>query len=103
VRTLNRTLKRASQSWSTGKVGMYGKSYDGVTGLIGVNHRPPGLAAVVSQEPVYLTYTRPDTIQGDPGRQLADYLSETITVPPETMRDSVSSSFQLPPRQRPRP
>ena len=35
---------------------MYGKSYDGVTGLIGVNHRPPGLAAVVSQEPVYDLY-----------------------------------------------
>ena len=26
----------ASQPWSTGKVGMYGKSYDGVTGLIGI-------------------------------------------------------------------
>jgi predicted acyl esterase len=46
----------ASQPWSTGKVGMYGKSYDGVTGLIGVNRRPPGLAAVVSQEPVYDLY-----------------------------------------------
>ena len=32
----------ASQPWSTGKVGMYGKSYDGVTGLIGVNQRPEG-------------------------------------------------------------
>ena len=46
----------ASQPWSTGKVGMYGKSYDGVTGLIGVNRRPPGLKAVVSQEPVYDLY-----------------------------------------------
>ncbi len=46
----------ASQSWSTGKVGMYGKSYDGVTGLVGVNRRPDGLAAVVSQEPVYDLY-----------------------------------------------
>ena len=35
---------------------MYGKSYDGVTGLIGVAQRPPGLAAVVSQEPVYDLY-----------------------------------------------
>ena len=33
----------ASQPWSTGKVGMYGKSYDGVTGLIGANHHPDGL------------------------------------------------------------
>ena len=35
---------------------MYGKSYDGVTGLIGVNEQPPGLKAVVSQEPVYDLY-----------------------------------------------
>ena len=46
----------ANQPWSTGKVGMYGKSYDGVTGLIGVNEQPPGLRAVVSQEPVYDLY-----------------------------------------------
>jgi uncharacterized protein len=46
----------ASQPWSTGKVGMYGKSYDALTGLIGVDKRPPGLAAVVSQEPVYDDY-----------------------------------------------
>src|SRR3954469_24226129 len=46
----------ASQPWSTGKVGMYGKSYDGVTGLIGANHHPDGLDAVVSQEPVYDLY-----------------------------------------------
>jgi hypothetical protein len=51
----------------------------------------------------FLTYQRTDTIQGDPGTQLEDYLSETITVPPETMRDSVSSSFQLPPPHQPRP
>ena len=46
----------AGQKWSTGAVGMYGKSYDGVTGLIGANHSPPGLKAVVSQEPVYDLY-----------------------------------------------
>src|SRR3954469_14188636 len=46
----------AKQPWSTGNVGMYGKSYDGVTGLIGLIHQPPGLAAVVSQEPVYDLY-----------------------------------------------
>src|SRR5215218_2117898 len=36
----------AGQKWSTGAVGMYGKSYDGVTGLVGVNKRPQGLKAV---------------------------------------------------------
>jgi hypothetical protein len=35
---------------------MYGKSYDGVTGLIGTALKPQGLAAVVSQEPVYDLY-----------------------------------------------
>ncbi len=46
----------AGQPWSTGKVGMYGKSYDALTGLIGVDQQPKGLAAVVSQEPVYDDY-----------------------------------------------
>ena len=31
-----RSSGRASQPWSSGHVGMYGKSYDGVTGLMGV-------------------------------------------------------------------
>jgi putative CocE/NonD family hydrolase len=46
----------ASQPWSTGHVGMYGKSYDALTGLIGVDKQPAGLDAVVSQEPVYDNY-----------------------------------------------
>jgi uncharacterized protein len=46
----------ASQPWSTGKVGMYGKSYDGVTGLVGLLREPRGLAAVIAQEPVYDLY-----------------------------------------------
>src|SRR4051812_12523454 len=46
----------ASQPWSTGRVGMYGKSYDAVTGLIGAVSKPKGLAAVVAQEPVYDLY-----------------------------------------------
>ena len=46
----------ASQPWSTGKVGMYGKSYDGWTGLMGLVQKPKGLAAVVAMEPVYDGY-----------------------------------------------
>jgi putative CocE/NonD family hydrolase len=46
----------ASQRWSTGKVGMYGKSYDAVTGLVGNNLRLPALKAVVAQEPVWNMY-----------------------------------------------
>jgi uncharacterized protein len=46
----------AEQPWSTGKVGMYGKSYDGVTGLMGIIQQPKGLSAVIAQEPVYDLY-----------------------------------------------
>jgi predicted acyl esterase len=49
----------------------------------------------------FLSRARTQTIQGNPGTQLAGYLDETITVPPETMRDSVTSSFALPPEQTP--
>jgi putative CocE/NonD family hydrolase len=46
----------SGQPWSTGSVGMYGKSYDAVTGLIGEAKEPTGLKAIVSQEPVYDLY-----------------------------------------------
>ncbi|MEU0833470.1 CocE/NonD family hydrolase [Streptomyces sp. NPDC005969] len=46
----------ASQSWSTGAVGMYGKSYDAVTGLIGNNLKQSPLKAVVAQEPLWDMY-----------------------------------------------
>src|SRR4051794_13874389 len=65
----------ASQSWSTGKVGMYGKSYDGVTGLIGANHHPAGLGAVVSQEPVYDLYRY---LYGDGIRRLNSVLTPAL-------------------------
>ncbi len=46
----------AQQPWSTGKVGLFGKSYDAWTGLMGIAQRPKGLAAVVAMEPVYSGY-----------------------------------------------
>ena len=42
----------ASQPWSNGRVGMYGKSYDGNTGVVGAALRPKGLHAVVAQQVV---------------------------------------------------
>ena len=65
----------ARQSWSNGKVGMYGKSYDALTGLVGVNHRPAGLAAVVSQEPVYDDYRY---LYGDGIRRLNSALTPAL-------------------------
>lgn len=46
----------AAQKWSTGKVGMYGKSYDAVTGLVGNDLKQKSLKAVVAQEPVWDMY-----------------------------------------------
>ncbi|MBW0105569.1 CocE/NonD family hydrolase [Pseudonocardia sp. KRD-291] len=43
----------AAQPWSTGSVGMYGKSLDGVTALVGNNLRHPALKAVIAQEPIW--------------------------------------------------
>jgi uncharacterized protein len=51
----------------------------------------------------FLTYTRPTTIQGNPGTQLESYMNDEETVPPATLRDSVDPSFTLPPAQKPRP
>ncbi|MDQ0401463.1 CocE/NonD family hydrolase [Streptomyces sp. NPDC000349] len=46
----------AKQPWSTGSVGMYGKSYDATTGLVGNNLDQKALKAVVAQEPVWDMY-----------------------------------------------
>lgn len=42
----------ASRSWSTGRVGMYGISYDGWTQIMALATKPRGLAAVVAQAPL---------------------------------------------------
>jgi len=65
----------ADQPWSNGKVGMYGKSYDGVTGLIGANEQPEGLAAVIAQEPVYDLYRY---LYGDGIRRLNSVLTPAL-------------------------
>lgn len=46
----------ASQSWSTGKVGVLGESYQGWTGVMALATRPRGLAAVAALSPVVSGY-----------------------------------------------
>ncbi|MET8908969.1 CocE/NonD family hydrolase [Micromonospora sp. NPDC004551] len=46
----------ASQPWSTGRVGMYGKSYDANTGLAANVLKLPPLRAIVAQEPTWNRY-----------------------------------------------
>ncbi|SDG85338.1 CocE/NonD family hydrolase [Pseudonocardia oroxyli] len=43
----------AAQPFSTGSVGMYGKSMDGITALIGNNLDHPALQAAIAQEPIW--------------------------------------------------
>jgi predicted acyl esterase len=42
----------AAQEWSTGKVGMWGKSYDAWTQVMALATKPKGLAATVIQAPI---------------------------------------------------
>jgi len=42
----------AAQPWSSGKVGMWGKSYDGWTEVMALGQKPKGLAAAVIQSPI---------------------------------------------------
>jgi predicted acyl esterase len=73
------------------KVGMYGKSYDGVTGLTGANHHPAGLKAVVAQEPVYDLYRY---LYGDGIRRfnsvLTPALYDLIDLTPGSVQDDPS-------------
>lgn len=39
----------SAQPWSNGRVGLYGKSYDGNTGAFAAANQPAGLAAIVAQ------------------------------------------------------
>jgi uncharacterized protein len=47
----------AKQKWSTGKVGMWGKSYDAAQEVLALASRPKGLAATVIQAPGLSGYT----------------------------------------------
>jgi predicted acyl esterase len=91
VDVVNAVQWAAAQPWSTGKVGMYGKSYDAVTGLIGVNHHPAGLKAVVAQEPVYDLYRY---LYGDGIRRLNSVatpaLYDLIDLTPGSIQDDPS-------------
>ena len=84
----------ATQSWSTGKVGMYGKSYDAWTGLMGIAQQPQGLAGVVAQEPVvdgyrylYMNRVRFSNAAGTPT------LFSAIDATPGSLNDTPDYNF----------
>ncbi|MEU4051967.1 CocE/NonD family hydrolase [Streptomyces olivaceus] len=61
----------SKQPWSTGAVGMYGKSFEAYTGLLGNNVKHDALKGVVAQEPIWDLYQqlhsdgvpRPNSVQ----------------------------------------
>lgn len=85
-----------AQSWSTGKVGTYGKSYDAMTGLMGAASRPAGLEAVVAQEPVYDNYRY---LYGEGIRRLnslaTPVLYDAIAVTPGPVTDTDRPTYNI--------
>ncbi|WP_135536102.1 CocE/NonD family hydrolase [Halostella pelagica] len=54
----------AAQDWTTGSVGMYGKSYGGITSLAAAARRPEALEAIVPIETPYMGYRNSYTYGG---------------------------------------
>ncbi|HVE73673.1 MAG TPA: CocE/NonD family hydrolase [Mycobacteriales bacterium] len=77
----------ASQPWSTGKVGMYGKSYDANTGMVGAALRPKGLAAVVAQQVV------PDRYRGSYNDRVR--FLQSLAYPAATYGSSAEGGFSV--------
>ena len=80
----------ASQDWSTGKVGMWGKSYDGWTQVMALAQKPQGLAAVVIQSPIIDGYRAlyMNGVHYDAGWYATPGLYQNIDATPPTIFDS---------------
>nr|WP_269329111.1 CocE/NonD family hydrolase [Kineosporia babensis] len=74
----------ATQSWSSGSVGMFGSSYDGTTPLIGNNLNHPALKAVVAQAPIWQPYQyfRSGEVPRLAIKSLADVFTDIATIKP---------------------
>ncbi|TFD92057.1 CocE/NonD family hydrolase [Cryobacterium lactosi] len=72
-----------SQPWSTGSVGMYGKSYDAITGLVGNNLKLDALDAVVAQAPMWDLHrsVRSNGVPRAPMVDTARSYNETAKIP----------------------
>ncbi|MDQ3739630.1 MAG: CocE/NonD family hydrolase [Actinomycetota bacterium] len=80
----------ASQEWSTGKVGMWGKSYDGWTQVMAIANKPKGLAAAVIQSPIIDGYRAlyMNGVHYDAGWYATPALYQQIDVVPPTIFDT---------------
>ncbi|MBD8220180.1 CocE/NonD family hydrolase [Microbacterium sp. CFBP 13617] len=101
----------ASAAWSSGRVGMYGKSYDASTGLVAMGERPRGLSAVVAQEPSWDAYSylwsnevptinNRGTLRADirtaalPGVDRTGTVDEVV-IPPDTERYRANAVYEV--------
>jgi uncharacterized protein len=80
----------ASQPWSTGKVGMWGKSYDGWTEVMGLATKPKGLAAAVIMSPIIDGYRTlyMNGVHYDSGWYTTPGLYQAIDAQPPSLFDS---------------
>ena len=80
----------ASQPWSTGKVGMWGKSYDGWTQVMALANKAKGLAAAVIQSPIIDGYRAlyMNGVHYDAGWYATPGLYQNIDAEPPTAFDN---------------
>lgn len=79
----------AAQPWSNGKVGMWGKSYDGWTQVMALANHPKGLAATVIQSPIIDGYRTlyQNGVHYDSGWYATPALYQAIDATPPTIND----------------
>jgi len=84
----------AGRDWSTGKIAMWGKSYDAAEGVLALAARPKGLAAVVTQAPGLSAYTAlwMNRIHYATGRYATTGLYTTDDLLPPQNADSLTSA-----------
>ncbi|HEV2811907.1 MAG TPA: CocE/NonD family hydrolase [Solirubrobacteraceae bacterium] len=79
----------ASQEWSNGKIGMWGKSYDAWTQVMALANKPKGLAAAVIQSPIIDGYRAlyMNGVHYDAGWYATPALYQNIDASPPTIFD----------------
>lgn len=86
-----------TQDWSTGSVGMWGKSYDGWTQVMAMANNPPHLGAVVVQSPIIDGYgiAWDDGIHHDSGWYLTTHLYQLYDQAPPSLNYAAAHPDQF--------
>jgi predicted acyl esterase len=88
----------AKQTWSNGKVGMWGKSYDAWTQVMALAQKPKGLAAAVVQSPLIEGYRgfHMNGVHYEAGWYATPALYGGYDVTPPSVNDSPPEEFLYP-------